>query len=241
MSFLASEIQNTLKENCCVKIVLSKSGLSRGFAFITVPDHMCTELIKLNEIDFNSHRLTIEEAQVKPKLKESLPSRNKTTETKNYQTPFEEVRVVPGERTYSKATRSHNSVFNTIIFTESIPKGTQMHKFNRLIQNRKTKMFNFPGASPHQLLHYLDVHLNDKSINTVIIHNGINDLLTNSSRSGMDNLIYNIKKITEKYLMFGVKSVFISGLVYTTRVDVSLLERIHVLIFDFCRKNHLYR
>ena len=37
--------------------------------------------------------------------------------------------------------------------------------------------------------------------------------------------------------MFGVKNVFISGLVYTTRVDVSLLERIHVLIFDFCRKN----
>ena len=37
--------------------------------------------------------------------------------------------------------------------------------------------------------------------------------------------------------MFGVKSFFISGLVYTTRVDVSLLERIHVLIFDFCRKN----
>ena len=36
---------------------------------------------------------------------------------------------------------------------------------------------------------------------------------------------------------FGVKSVFISGLVHATRVDVSLLERIHVLIFDFCRKN----
>ena len=98
-------------------------------------------------------------------------------------------------------------------------------------------MFNFPGASPHQLLHCLDVHLKDKSIDTVIIHIGINDLSTNSSRSGMDNLIYNIKRITEKCSMFGVKSVFISGLVYTTRVDVSLLERIHVLIFDFCRKN----
>ena len=97
-------------------------------------------------------------------------------------------------------------------------------------------MFNFPGASSHQLLHYLDVHLKDKSINTVIIHIGINGLLTNSSRSGMDNLILNIKKITEKRLMFGVKSVSISGLVCTTRVDVSLLERIR-LIFDFCRKN----
>ena len=51
------------------------------------------------------------------------------------------------------------------------------------------------------------------------------------------NLIYNIKKITEKCLTFGLKSVFISELVYTTRVDVSFLERVHVLTFDFCRKN----
>ena len=80
-----------------------------------------------------------------------------------------------------------------------------MHKFNRLIKNRKAKMFNFPGASSHQLLHYLDVHLKDKSIDTVIIHIGINDLLTNSSRSVMDNLILNIKKITEKRLIFGVE------------------------------------
>ena len=133
--------------------------------------------------------------------------------------------MVPGEKSYSKATRSHNSVFNTIIFTDSIPKGIKC--INLIVC----------GASSHQLLHYLAVHLKDKSIDTVIIHIGINDLLINSSRSGMDNLIYNIKKITEKCLMFGVKSVFISGLVYTTRVDVCLLERIHVLIFDFCWKN----
>ena len=72
-----------LKQNCCVKIVLSKSGSSRGFAFITAPDHVCTELIKLNGIDFKSHRLTIEEALVKLKVKEPPPSGNKTTEIKN--------------------------------------------------------------------------------------------------------------------------------------------------------------
>ena len=97
-------------------------------------------------------------------------------------------------------------------------------------------MFNFPGASSHHLLHYVDAHLKDKSIDTVIIHIGINYLLTNSSRSGMDNLIDSIKKVTEKCLMFGVKSVFTSGLVCTTRVNVPFLERIHVLIFDLCRK-----
>ena len=62
-----------------MKIVLSKSDLSRGFAFITAPDHVCTELIKLNGTDFKSHRLTIEEALVKPIVKESSPSRNKRT------------------------------------------------------------------------------------------------------------------------------------------------------------------
>ena len=45
-----------------------------------------------------------------------------------------------------------------------------MHKFNRLIENRRTKISNFPGTSSHHLLHYLDVHLNDKPIDTVIIH-----------------------------------------------------------------------
>ena len=127
--------------------------------------------------------------------------------------------------------KQQGRILNTIIFTDGIPKGIKMHKFNRLIKNRKPKMFYFPCASSHQLLHYLDVHVKDKSIDTLIIHIGINDLLTNSSRSCMDNLIYNIKK------MFGVKRVFISGWIYTSRIDVSLFERTHALIFDFCRKN----
>ena len=59
-------------------------------------------------------------------------------------------------------------------------------------------MFNFPGASSHQLLHYVDPHLKDKSIDTVIIHIGINYLLTNSSRSGMDNLLSTTSRKLQK-------------------------------------------
>ena len=108
-----------------------------------------------------------------------------------------------------------------------------------MVNKPREKVFNFPGASSHQLLHYLDVHLNDKSVDVGIIEVIINDLLTKNSRSrsGMNNLTSNIKKITEKGLIFGVKNVFVSGLVCTTRVDVSLLEKVHVLILDFCRKN----
>ena len=61
--------------------------------------------------------------------------------------------------------------------------------------------------------------------------------MINSSKTGTDNLINNIKKITEKSLMFGVKNVFVSGLVYTTGFDVSLLQWCYILILDLCRKS----
>ena len=109
--------------------------------------------------------------------------------------PIERIPLVPGEKSYSKATCSHKNVFNIVIFTDSIPKGIQMQKFNCLIKNPRAKVFNFPGALFHQLLHYLDVHLIDKLIDMVIIRIGINDLLTNNCRPGMSNLISNIKKI----------------------------------------------
>ena len=66
-----------------MKIVPSKSGLSRGFAFITAADHAYTEL---NGIDFKSHCLTINDNLIKAKVTESSPSDNKTTAIKNYQT-----------------------------------------------------------------------------------------------------------------------------------------------------------
>ena len=52
-----------------------------------------------------------------------------------------------------------------------------MCELKRFIKNTKLTMFNFPGASYYQLLHYLDVHFEDRETNTVVIHVGINDFL----------------------------------------------------------------
>ena len=86
-----------------------------------------------------------------------------------------------------------------------------MYEFNRFIKNSKAKMFSFPGASSHQMLHYLDVHLEDRQINTVVIHVGINDILRDGSQSSIDGLFAKHKKYgfkmykiwCEKYLYFG--------------------------------------
>ena len=88
---------------------------------------------------------------------------------------------------------SHRISSNTIIFIDSIAKGIHIHEFNRFIKNSTATMFNFLGASSHQMLHYLDVHLEDRQINTVVIHVGINDILRGSSQSSIDGLLQNIK------------------------------------------------
>ena len=35
-------------------------------------------------------------------------------------------------------------------------------------------MLNFPGCSSKQVLHYIDIHLEDKSIDTALLHDGGN-------------------------------------------------------------------
>ena len=42
-------------------------------------------------------------------------------------------------------------------------------------------MLNFPGASSSEILHYIDAHLEEKLIDTTIVHVGVNDLLSGNS------------------------------------------------------------
>ena len=75
-------------------------------------------------------------------------------------------------------------------------------------------MFNFQGASSHQILHYLDVHLEDRQINIVVICIGINNILRDSSQSCTDGL--------------WCENIFILGLVHTVRINIAILERNHM-------------
>ena len=68
----------------------------------------------------------------------------------------------------------------------------------------------------------------------VLIHAGINDALNNKSESNTENLLSNIKYMVDKYRKFGVKNILISCLVFTTRVSVEVLEKIHEKLHAFC-------
>ena len=51
-----------------------------------------------------------------------------------------------------------------------------MYEFNSFLRNRKAQMLNFPGSSSRQMSHCIDIHLEDKSIDTVILCVIVNEL-----------------------------------------------------------------
>ena len=51
----------------------------------------------------------------------------------------------------------------------------------------------------------------------VIIHVGVNDILNNQSHNQTTQLMCNLRKISAKCKSYGVKHVFVSGLMYTSK------------------------
>ena len=112
-----------------------------------------------------------------------------------------------------------------------------MYQFNGTLRNRRPKMLSFPDALSSEILHYIDVHLKEKLIDLAIVRVGVNYLLSRNNQFKLNRLIENIKKITQKCVSFGVKKIYVSGLVFTTRVGLQKLERVHVLLSNFCGDN----
>jgi TatD DNase family protein len=74
-----------LQKTCCVDVAIDdKTKKSKNFAIVTVPEHVHSELIKLNGIEFYGRQIVIEEAKTKTadagdKDKENRDKRNTTT------------------------------------------------------------------------------------------------------------------------------------------------------------------
>ena len=47
--------------------LLGNTGNRKGFAYITVPEHVVEKLLKLHGIEFNGRKLVIEKAKTSPK------------------------------------------------------------------------------------------------------------------------------------------------------------------------------
>ena len=76
-------------------------------------------------------------------------------------------------------------------------------------------------------MHYLDVFLEDRSTETVIIQVGVNDIINNNSKSNIEKYISNVEKVIQKARNCGVEKIFLSGLVFSMKVSLPILEQVH--------------
>ena len=162
-----------------------------GEAFISCPEHVCNELIKLNGNDFLETCIIVEEAtsirsRVNQGAKNSVTRRPQVVVNQfpENQDVYFKPSVIPGNRSYTETVQSLRKV---IIFGDSIPRGIRIHEFNSLVKKGYAKMKSFPGATSKELLHYVDPTLRDGIYNTAIIHVGVNDLLNNKNTKKVMN------------------------------------------------------
>ena len=86
----------------------------------------------------------------------------------------------------------------------------------------------------------MDIYLEGIQVDTVVIHIGVNDLLNYSNQSRIDSVMNNNICIVEKCRNYGVKNIFLSDIVFTTRVSLDILIQVHNMVSNFFYNNGLY-
>ena len=114
---------------------------------------------------------------------------------------------------------------NAVVLGDSIVNfSTKLtYNINRALTNGRARFKYFPGATSKELLHYIDVTLEENNFEVTVIHVRVNDLL--NSNNSVDKLLKNIYSIAEKCKSSGVKNVFISAMVKTTELMISLFRK----------------
>ena len=99
-----------LRFNTYAEMPLNRNGQTRGFAFVTAPDHVRNELLKLNNIQFREKNLIIEAARSKMKTAKTIAKSSHSTRPQvvvnrfpEHQDVFNGSKLVPGELSYNNA------------------------------------------------------------------------------------------------------------------------------------------
>ena len=94
-------------------MLLNRNVQTRGFAFVTVPDHVRNELLKLNNIQYREKNLIIEAARTKMKTAKTIAKSSHSTGPQvvanrfaEHQDLFNGSKLVPTELSYTSAVKS---------------------------------------------------------------------------------------------------------------------------------------
>ena len=153
---------------------------------------------------------------------------------------------MPGERPYENAPDETESKENSnqsnklIIFVDNIPPEIKVGGINYYLKFSDVKFKSIPGASAHGMKFYVEPTLETNYFKVVLLHVGINDILKNIPRPGIENLILNIKMIIDKCKSFGIQKFNISGLIFNRKVERSILKPVNYELLQLSVKNEYH-
>ena len=166
------ETTQYLRNTCRINLITSKStGKHRGFAFITTPDHVHDELLKLNGVEFKGRPIVVETAKTR--------SAHQNQATQNE----------------ANAELFYQSKKNIALFSDSIPRGIKFKELNQKINRGRIHLKAFPGARAQHLNHCLVPSLEEYEYDCAIIHVDINDILRDKNGNELKNLPEDILNI----------------------------------------------
>ena len=123
-----------------------------------------------------------------------------------------------------------------ITFTDSVPRGIWMRKFNQYTDGA-SRQKRFPGVTSKELAHYVVPTLNEKSFHTALIHVGTNDVLKDQSELKQQLVLQNIIKVAHQCKDHGVNQIILSSVVTTGRVNADVIIHLNESLKNLCRAN----
>ena len=122
------------------------------------------------------------------------------------------------------------------MFTDSIPRGTWMCKFNQC-RDGVPCLKSFPGVRSKELAHYVIPTLKEESFHTALIQVGISDIFRDQNQLKQQLVLHNIMKIAHQCKDHGVKEIILSSVVATGRVNADVIIHFNESMNDLSRAN----
>jgi len=170
-----------LRQQCWVELSCdADTGKSKGFAFVTVPEHITEELLKLTGIEFYGRQIVIEEAKsTEDDLKDNKKSQGSYGGNRGG-------RNNQGRQNNNRDNRGRNNQ----------NRGGNNQNYNR---NRKGK-FEVPTLEPDQLLNLIDCGVN---LTNPKYGNNTDNVICRASAAGIQKMVITGLKF------YGVKSAIV--------------------------------
>ena len=163
----------------------------------------------------------------------SASAYNKTGQQKN---PILRQKIRP---TYRGAVS--NKPKNILILSDSMLKTLRMREFNNHLEEGIAHLKAFPGSKSQQLNHHSIPILQEHEYDGAIIHVGINDLIKNPNENkDTTKIARDVIDIALQGRIHNISTVFISSIVYSTKVNYQLLCKLNNLLHEECVKNGFY-